>query len=130
MLFRVRQHDIPRFRGPIGFVAGIFSGILGGLFGTSGPPLVIYVHHFAEDKTAFRAQLLILFVLHDIFRMFLYVRHSLIDASIIRFNLVLLPPLVIGLIIGSKMHFQVNETNFNRAISLMLFVSGVLLLIR
>ena len=130
IFLRVRQHQVPRFRGPIGFVAGIISGVLGGLFGTSGPPLVVYVHHFAEDKTAFRAQLLILFVLHDIFRMYLYIDNALIDRSVITFDLMLLPLLVIGLIIGSKMHFQVNETTFNRAISLMLGVSGILLLVR
>ncbi|RJP24028.1 MAG: sulfite exporter TauE/SafE family protein [Candidatus Abyssobacteria bacterium SURF_5] len=130
ILLRVRQHEAPRFRGPIGFVAGILSGILGGLFGTSGPPLVVYVHHFAENKSAFRSQLLILFLLHDIFRIYLYVKNSLIDLDIIRFDLMLLPPLIVGLIIGSRMHFQVNETTFNRAIGLMLCVSGLLLLVR
>ncbi len=130
VLLSMRQHEAPRFRGPIGVVAGVFSGILGGLFGTSGPPLVIYVHHFAEDKSAFRSQLLILFVLHDIFRIYLYARNSLINAAVIKFDLILLPPLLIGLFIGSRMHFKVNETTFSRAISAMLLLSGLLLLIK
>lgn len=130
VLFHVRQHKMSRFRGPIGSVAGILSGILGGIFGTSGPPLVIYTHHFAEDKSAFRAQLLILFVLHDIFRIFLYAQSSLINIKIIKFDLILLPPLIVGLLVGSKMHFQVNETTFNRAIGTLLCLSGTLLLFK
>jgi hypothetical protein len=130
ILLRVRQHDAPRFRGPMGVVAGILSGVLGGLFGTSGPPLVVYVHHFAEDKSSFRSQLLILFLLHDSFRIFLYAKNSLINLDVLRFDLFLLPALILGLILGSRMHFKVSDTTFTRAISAMLLLSGVLLLIK
>ncbi len=130
MFFQVRQHESLRFQGPIGCVAGVLSGVLGGVFGTSGPPLVIYAHHFAEDKSTFRAQLLVLFVVHNVFRIFLYAHSSLINLNVLKFNLVLLPPLIIGLVVGSHMHFQVNETTFNRAISLMLCISGILLLVK
>jgi uncharacterized membrane protein YfcA len=130
IFFHVRQTRLPKFRGSIGIVAGILSGVLGGIFGTSGPPLVIYIHHFTEEKSAFRSQLLILFVLHDVFRLFLYTKNSLINLSVLKFNFFLLPPLLVGLFVGSKMHFQVNETTFNRAISLLLCISGILLLLR
>ncbi|MBI5118932.1 sulfite exporter TauE/SafE family protein [Candidatus Poribacteria bacterium] len=130
ILLRVRQHEAPKFRGPIGVVAGILSGVLGGLFGTSGPPLVIYVHHFAEDKTSFRSQLVILFLLHDSFRILLYAKNSLINLDVLRFDLFLLPALILGLILGSRMHFKVSDTTFTRAISAMLLLSGVLLLIK
>ena len=46
----------------VAVVVGLLSGVAGGMFGTSGPPLVIYVDHFAKDKSAFRAQLLVLFL--------------------------------------------------------------------
>lgn len=130
VLFRVRQHEVPKFRGPIGFVAGILSGVLGGLFGTSGPPLVVYVHHFAEDKSSFRSQLLVLFVLHEAFRIYLYITNSLINVPVLKFDLYLLPPLILGLLVGSRMHFQVKEATFHRAIGGLLLVSGLLLLVK
>ena len=112
------------------FRSGIFSGVAGGMFGTSGPPLVIYVDHFAEDKSAFRAQLLVLFVLHDIFRTFLYIRYSLLTIEVVKFGLWLLPAVCLGLLIGSRMHFQVNEKTFSKAVAAMLLVSGLLLVLR
>lgn len=112
------------------FVVGVFSGVAGGLFGTSGPPLVVYVDHFAKDKTAFRAQLLVLFVLHDIYRMYMYLRYSLINMEVVRFGLWMLPAVCIGLLAGSRMHFQVEEKTFGRSVAIMLLLSGVLLIVK
>ncbi len=114
----------------VALVAGLLSGITGGLFGTSGPPLVIYVDHFAEDKTEFRAQLLVLFVLNDIFRIILYIKYSLMTTEIVGFALWLLPAVCVGLVLGARMHFRVSEKTFGRAIAAMLLVSGLLLIFR
>jgi len=114
----------------VAIVVGVLSGVAGGMFGTSGPPLVIYVDHFAKDKSAFRAQLLVLFLLNDLFRVPLYVRYSLLTMDIVKFALWLLPAVCVGLFLGSRMHFQVSEKTFGRAIAAMLCISGVLLLIR
>ncbi len=112
----------------IPIVVGVFAGLAGGLFGTCGPPVVIYVDHFAKDKTAFRAQILVLFVLHDIFRMFVYSRYALLNMEIFQFTLWLLPAVCLGLFVGSKLHFRVNVRTFSRAVAAMLFMSGLLLL--
>ncbi len=113
---------------PVALFVGILSGLAGGLFGTSGPPLVIYVDYFAKDKSSFRAQLLVLFVLHDVFRLFLYIHFSLMNMEVVRFGLWLLPGVCVGLLVGSRMHYQVNEKTFSRAVAAMLLVSGLLLL--
>ncbi len=117
---------IVRISAPL--VVGLFSGVAGGLFGTSGPPLVIYVDHFAENKSAFRALMLAIFVLHDLFRICLYVRYSLLTIEIVKFGLWLLPVVCIGLFVGSKMHFRVSEKTFGRAVAILLLASGLLLL--
>jgi len=138
ILSRTREKRIPKQLRGHGFLinacvaplVGILSGLGGGLFGTSGPPLVIYIDHFAEDKSAFRAQLLILFVLHDIFRTYVYIREGLLNVEVLKFALWLLPAVCLGLFLGSKMHFQVSEKTFGRAIAAMLLVSGLLLIAR
>jgi uncharacterized membrane protein YfcA len=112
------------------FVVGIFSGIGGGMFGTSGPPLVVYVDHFAENKSVFRAQLLLLFLLNNLVRMTFYIRRGLLNADIAMFGLWMLPFVAFGLFAGSKIHIQVSERNFGRAVAGLLLVSGILLLIR
>ena len=114
----------------VALAVGALSGILGGMFGTSGPPLVVYVDYFAKDKSAFRAQLVVLFLLNNIFRVPLYIKYSLMTMEVVKSALWLLPAVCVGLFLGSKMHFQVTEKAFGRAISAMLLVSGLLLIAR
>ncbi len=114
----------------IALFVGVLSGIAGGMFGTSGPPLVVYVDHFAKDKSAFRAQLVVLFMLNNAVRIVLYSWHSLLTVPIAKFALWLLPAVMLGLFLGSKMHFQVSEKTFSKAIAAMLCISGLLLVIR
>ena len=114
----------------IALFVGLLSGVAGGMFGTSGPPLVVYVDHFAKDKSAFRAQLVVLFMLNNAVRIVLYSWHSLLTVPIAKFSLWLLPAVMLGLFLGSKMHFQVSEKTFSKAIAVMLCVSGLLLVIR
>lgn len=115
---------------PIAFFVGILSGLAGGLFGTSGPPLVIYVDYFAEDKSAFRGQILVLFFLQNVFRIMLYLRNSLMTVDVGKFALWMIPSACLGLLVGSKLHHHVSEKVFRRAVACMLFVSSILLLIR
>jgi uncharacterized membrane protein YfcA len=114
----------------IALPVGLLAGILGGVFGTSGPPLVVYMDHFAENKSDFRAQLLVIFLLMDVFRVIFYIQESLLTMEVVKFTLWMLPALSLGILIGSKMHFRVNEKTFGRAISCLLFGSGLLLLMR
>lgn len=114
----------------VAFVVGVLSGVAGGMFGTSGPPLVVYVDHFAKDKTAFRAQLVVLFLFNNLFRAPLYVKYSIMTMESVKSALWMLPAVCLGLFLGTKMHFQVSEKTFGRAISAMLLVSGLLLIIR
>ncbi len=114
----------------IALFVGLLSGIAGGMFGTSGPPLVVYVDHFAKDKSAFRAQLVVLFMLNNAVRIILYSWHSLLTVPIAKFAFWLLPAVMLGLFLGSKMHFQVSEKAFSKAIAAMLCISGLLLVIR
>jgi hypothetical protein len=106
------------------------SGIGGGVFGTAGPPLVVYIDRFSEDKSDFRSQLLILFVLHDIFRILMYVRYGLMTVEVVKFGLWMLPAVCLGLFIGTRMHYKASERSFGQAIATMLCISGALLIIK
>ena len=119
------------FGAVVAVFVGILSGVAGGMFGTSGPPLVVYVDHFAKDKSAFRAQIVVLILLNNIVRIIMYTwGRSIVTVETFKFSLWLFPAVILGLFLGSKMHFQVSEKTFSRAISVLLFVSGALLLIR
>lgn len=114
----------------LALVVGVLSGIAGGVFGTAGPPLVVYIDRFAENKGEFRSQLLVLFVLHDIFRIPLYIHYGLMTVEVVKFGLWMLPAVCLGLLFGSRMHYRASEKVFSRAIATMLCVSGALLIFK
>lgn len=130
-----RAPEPPKNLGGIGgnilaLVVGLMSGIAGGVFGTAGPPLVVYIDRFAEDKSDFRSQLLVLFVLHDIFRISLYIQYGLMNMEVVKFGLWMVPAVCLGLLFGTRMHYKASEKSFGGAIAAMLCVSGVLLIIK
>ncbi len=138
ILLRARDKKSPEPRKSMGGVGGnilalfvgLMSGIAGGVFGTAGPPLVVYIDRFAADKGDFRSQLLVLFVLHDIFRILMYIRYGLMTMEVVKFSLWMLPAVCLGLLIGTRMHYNTSEKSFAKAIAMMLCVSGTLLIIK
>jgi uncharacterized membrane protein YfcA len=108
---------------------GLVSGVLGGLFGTGGPPVIIFLKAYRLDKGAFRATLLWYFLLMSLFRAGTYVHAEVLTKDILLAALWLLPASVAGILIGMVIHRRVSESQFGVAVSVLLVVLGVLLLI-
>jgi len=111
-----------------GAIAGIIAGILGGMFDTNGPPLVIYFSRKLK-KQAFRATLTVIFFIDVIWRNLLYLNNNILTLESFKFSLYLLPALIIGLILGSKIHLEINEILFKKAVAGILLVTGILLVL-
>jgi hypothetical protein len=111
--------------------AGLAGGTLGGMFGTSGPPLVMYLNAYAPgDKSDFRARILVLLLIENLWRGVLYIREGLFTGPILSAWLLLLPLLVFGMWAGSHVHYRVSDAVFQRVIASLLAFSGTLLLFR
>jgi len=106
---------------------GFLSGILGGMFDTAGPPIVIYFGH-KLDKMAFRATLVVILFLEAVWRTILYSFNGYITFETFKFTFYLLPAVFIGLFLGSKIHIKVNEVLFKRIISIILIIAGLFLI--
>jgi hypothetical protein len=101
------------------YPVSLLSGLLGGLIGISGPPLVIYLK-LTADKQYFREQLIAVFALGALWRSFWYWSFE-IHIGINIFNLLVMSiVLFCGLMAGSKTHFKVSETAFDRIVALVL----------
>jgi len=107
-----------------GCVAGFFSGIFGGMFTTDGPPLAIYFGNKFK-KQSFRATLNVIFVLNAVWINFLYIIRGVTTIETAKYALWLLPALILGMFVGSKLHFKINEVMFKRILAGILFVVGV-----
>ncbi len=111
-----------------GILAGAGGGTLGGLFGTSGPPFVAYLAYRLKEKEVVRASLIGMFAVDYAWRTGVFAFSGLITADLLFFALYLAPALILGTILGHKIHVRITEGQFRKMVAGILLVSGILLL--
>jgi len=121
---RRREHH-PLVAPPV----GLLSGVLTGLFGTGGPPLVLYYQLGGADKTAFRGNLMAIFLLMTAIRIPSYAAFGLITAPRLWSALAVMPAVLLGALLGNRIHLSLDENSFRRLVSTALLVIGLLLLV-
>ncbi len=109
---------------------GAISGILGGLFCMGGPPLIFYFKCMKLDKYRFRVTLVSIFLVMTIMRILFYTGFGLFSKRIIFSSLSMLPFGLLGLFTGSKLHSTIPEKLFKKVTSIILLISGVLIIIK
>ena len=109
-----------------GLAAGFAGGLLGGMFGTSGPAYVAFLSSQALDRAAFRATLIVLFAVEYAWRLGLYAHQGLLDIQGLQLALSLLPALIAATLLGHFVHLRVGETVFRRWVAVFLLASGAL----
>lgn len=113
----------------IPFFGGI-SGLLGGVYGISGPPLIVYFKALKMDKTSFRVALLSIFLAMSIFRTGIYAAIHLYTLPILTSTILALPFALLGVLTGMHAHHRIPEQLFRRITSVVLLASGILLLFK
>ena len=111
--------------------AALTGATVSGLFGTGGPPYVIYLTHRIRDKGELRATLSVLFMLEGLFRGVIFALAGLLADRAVWSGVALgLPILFLGLWLGSHVHLRLSQTQMVRAVGLILLGAGVSLLIK
>ncbi len=113
----------------LGAGVGLVSGLLTGLFGTGGPPLIVWYRVQALDKTAFRGTLMALFLLMTAVRVPSYLALGLVTEPRLWSGLAVLPAVLLGAWIGHHVHVSLPERVFRHLVSLGLALLGVVLLV-
>ena len=111
-------------------VVGLISGILTGLFGTGGPPLVLFFRLQGLAKAAFRGNLMVLFLMMGAIRLPSYWGLGLITPARLVAGAAVLPAVLAGGVVGHLIHLDLSERIFRRIVSAALVVLGLLLLVR
>lgn len=105
-----------------GFVQGLFA---------SGGPLVVYVlSRRALGKGAFRASLCLLWVLLNSVLLASYASTGRLDADSLRLTAWAVLPMLLGRVLGQRLHITLQGGSFQRAVQLVLLASGAVLLLR
>jgi uncharacterized membrane protein YfcA len=108
---------------------GVSSGVLTGLFGTGGPPLVLYYRLLGMDKTRFRGNLMAIFLLMTVVRVPAYAGMGLITLERLWSGLMVLPAVAVGAWFGHRFHLQVAENVFRRLVAAALIALSVALVV-
>ena len=108
--------------------AGLLGSGAGALFGTSGPPYIIYLTHRLQDKTAVRATFSWLFVLDGGFRLTLIGLAGLLAPPQTQYVIAAsILPMAAGLYFGNRVHVGISRERLLQVIGGMLVASGAAL---
>jgi len=110
--------------------AGLSGGLIGALFGTGGPPYVIYLTHRIHDKSQLRASLSGLFMLDGSFRVITFLVTGLLGMHLLPLLFASAPVMALALYVGHRVHVGISERQMLMLVGTLLLISGGSLLIK
>jgi len=109
--------------------AGLTGGTVGALFGTGGPPYIIYLSHRLKDKTELRATFSGLFIFDGGLRLVSFLATGLLlQDGMFTALLAALPVIALGLYLGHRAHIGISSQQMLKLIGVLLIGSGASLL--
>lgn len=112
---------------PLLIVIGILSGFLCGLYGV-GALLGAYIGRTTDNAGAFKANICLIFIIENTFRIFLYGIYGIITIEAIKRALVLAPFMLAGLGTGMLSAKVINDKAVKKLVVIMLIISGAALI--
>ncbi|MFW2589305.1 sulfite exporter TauE/SafE family protein [Sagittula sp. SSi028] len=104
---------------------GAFAGFIGGMSGVWGPPTVAYLTALGTEK---REQMRVQGVIYGLGAAALTLAHTgsgVLNAKTVWFSLALLPPAVLGMVLGTRIQDRIDQVAFRRATLIVLLVAGL-----
>jgi uncharacterized membrane protein YfcA len=110
------------------FVCGLSSGILGGLYGVNGPPLVVYGNMRKWDAKNFRATLQAYFLPASFIGLLGYLVKGLIGKQILIYFIVSLPVVIPAIFLGRSLNKRLANNSFFKYVYWGLMLIGTFLI--
>ncbi len=103
---------------------GFLSGLLGGAFGTDGPPVVVYaaLKPWAKEKVVGMLQGFFLFANFIIIGSYGY--HGLLTSSVLKVAFAAVPFAVAGILLGLKINRRISQRYFEVVLSVSIGIMG------
>ncbi len=104
---------------------GLSGGLIGAMFGTGGPPYVVYLSHRLHDKTLLRGTLSGLFMLEGALRIIVFLFMGLLlQPNMLQALVMSLPLMGLGLYLGNRVHLGITRRQQLALIGILLLGSG------
>ncbi len=100
------------------------AGLLGGITGVSGPPLILYFGS-SLAKGPFRIVMTRLFLVQSVVRIVIYGATGLINTGFLPWLFASTPVLLFSVYVGNKVFVRLSDTWFPRVVGMILLVAGL-----
>ena len=112
-----------------GVAAGGLSGILGGMFGTGGPPLVIYYLYGVPEKESYKATLDFSFFVRAVISVILHGFHGNVNVQTMGYATSGGLGTLLGTLVGLAIFERINQATLKSMISMIMVALGLLFII-
>ncbi len=106
---------------PVGFV----SGLLNGAVTMSGPPVILFFTNQELGKEEFRANLVVYFLILNLFTMPVFFAGGLFHMEIITAFLLVIPVLIVGSFLGIYLSGKLSRTLFRKVALVIVILAGI-----
>lgn len=110
-------------------IIGILSGIICGLFGI-GAPLGAYIGKTTDDTQSFKANIGVIFVVENTFRIIMYAFMGIITLTTVKQSVVLMPFMLLAMFAGMGSSKFLSEKIIKKLVIILLIISGAALVIQ
>ena len=107
-------------------VCGTLAGILGGLFGIGGPPMVIYFLAALDDKEEYLGTIQLHFFVTGVYMLAFRIYKGIYTMDMIPYTILGMAGIMIGKKIGTKIVDRINADTMKKLVYAFLGVSGFL----
>jgi uncharacterized membrane protein YfcA len=120
----------PRWERPLGPIAGLVSGVVGGLTNTPGTALVMFFYALGLAKDEFVRSIALSFVALKVVQLAAVSHFGLMSVGLLQLSLGLTVVALVGFWIGLRVQDRLDQRRFNRAVLVFLAATGLWLVYR
>jgi len=129
-LFRVEFEIAPGMERVLSPVVGFVGGFLNGMTNAAGPAPAIYLYSLRLPKLEFIKSIATIFIITKLGQLVAISTWHLFAPATLRLSLEVTLFVLVGFYLGLKTQDRVNQETFNRGLLVVLFVIGVVLIVR
>jgi len=132
-LWSLRPHAPLRTepRRPVVIASGISGAVVATLFGgMAGPFFAVYLDALQLGRARFRATMSTVLFLLSIVRIAGYGGLGLYDARVGALLVLLMPVMIVGMLVGERLHQSLSDARFQKVVAVMLVASGIALALK
>lgn len=113
-----------------GIIVGTLSGILGGMFGMSGPPIALYLLASTDDKNQYSGSIHTFFIISNLYMFLIRAYNGFATVLAFRYFLIGCAAAIFGSICGRMIFKRINAELLRKTVYFVMGFSGLIALIK